>query len=110
MRRRRAFTRLLPFTDTYLGVDGSFSSILLARHLAHGTPYGESLQIPSDLLGRNGFTFHPISLFQGRASVDFIVGEFEALPVKKQEFDLTIALNAIDMMPEPLSPFFRRIS
>lgn len=92
---------LSPFTDTYLGVDGSFSSILLARHLAHGTPYGESLQIPSDLLQGTVSRSIQIPPFQGRASVDFIVGEFEALPVKKQEFDLTIALNAIDMMPEP---------
>jgi SAM-dependent methyltransferase len=93
---------LKPWVKTYLGVDSSFASVALARHLALGAPYGKKLRIPGDLLQGSvsrEVTITPAGALDG--SADFVVGEIEGLPVAKGEWDLTIALNAIDMMPEP---------
>jgi SAM-dependent methyltransferase len=87
---------------SYLGVDSSFASVALARHLALGAPYGRKLRIPGDLLQgpvSREVEISPQGALDG--SADFIVGEIESLPVKTGETDVTIALNAIDMMPEP---------
>jgi SAM-dependent methyltransferase len=86
----------------YLGVDTSFASILLARHLVLGTPYYKALEVPADLL--NGPLARAVSLpiptaFNGRA--DFILGAMEELPVKGECWDFSVALNAIDMLDDP---------
>ena len=85
----------------YLGVDSSFHSILLARHLNLGTPYrGGELRFPGDLLFGNlalEFELHAdIAPFS-----DFVVGEIDALPLPSGEFDVTVSMNAIDMLHEP---------
>jgi SAM-dependent methyltransferase len=87
---------------SYLGIDSSFASVALARHLALGAPYGRKLRIPGDLL--QGPVSREVNIPIENAldgSADFIVGEIESLPVKASDADVTIALNAIDMMPEP---------
>jgi SAM-dependent methyltransferase/uncharacterized protein YbaR (Trm112 family) len=86
----------------YLGIDSSFSSIVLARHLNLGTPYPGEIAIPNDLL--NGPQSRTLSLRQNRrmdGSIDFVVGDLGLLPLKQASFDLCLALNVIDMMPAP---------
>lgn len=87
---------------SYLGIDSSFASVALARHLALGAPYGRKLRIPNDLL--QGPVSREVTIAAQNAldgSADFVVGEIEGLPVQKSQWDVTIALNAIDMMPMP---------
>lgn len=87
---------------TYLGIDSSFASVALARHLALGAPYGRKLRVPNDLL--QGPVSREVVIPAQNAmdgSADFIVGEIEGLPAQKDHWDVTIALNAIDMMPVP---------
>lgn len=88
--------------DSYLGVDSAFASIALARHIHIGTPYALSIQIPQDLYHGpfTGKTLLP-KLSQKKKNIDFVVGELENLPVVNGEFDLSIALNAIDMIADP---------
>lgn len=85
----------------YLGVDSSFLSVALARHLALQTPYAGELRIPADLL--DGPVSRKIKAPRLNVSgrVDFVVGEIEAPPAPRQSFDLALALNAIDMLPDP---------
>jgi SAM-dependent methyltransferase len=87
--------------NSYLGVDSAFASIALARHLYLGAPYSLPIQIPQDLLNGplTGKISKPKPLKAGQ--IDFVVGELENLPVAKGEFDLSIALNAIDMIEDP---------
>ncbi len=87
---------------SYLGVDSSFASVRLARRLNLGIPDPNGIRIPADLL--QGPVSRPIQVpiasgFDG--SIDFVVGEIESVPVSRCEFDLSLALNAIDMLPEP---------
>lgn len=96
--------RLKPYTQSYLGVDGSFASIALGRHLALGVSYPHPLKIPGDLL--HGPLTRPVELeipqaFDG--SIDLVVGDLENPPFLQKEFDLTLALNTIDMLVEPES-------
>lgn len=89
---------------SYLGVDSSFASIALARHLALGVEYPGKLSIPEDLL--QGPVARPIDIqaaktFDGH--VDFVVGELQDPPLALGQWDLTIALNTIDMLEEPAS-------
>ena len=86
--------RLKAYLGCYLGVDSSFASIALARHLALGTPYARTLKIPGDLLA--GPVSREIKLsvptsFDG--SVDFVVGDLVSPPLAPSAWDLTIALN-----------------
>jgi SAM-dependent methyltransferase len=88
--------------QTYLGVDSSFASVAIARHLALGAPYPRKIQIPGDLLQGAVSREIVLNAVQSNGSdADFVVGEMESLPVARGDWDLTIALNAIDMMPEP---------
>lgn len=96
------YLQIEPFCREYLGVDSSFTSIALGRHLALGVPYGGKIRIPQDLLQG------PVSLNLGvfpatrlTGNADLVVGDLECLPVVREEWDLTLALNAIDMMNEP---------
>jgi SAM-dependent methyltransferase len=95
-------SRLGSCLGNYLGMDSSFASVALARHLALGAPYGRKLRVPGDLL--QGPVSREVKIpvqSSMDGSADFVVGEIEALPAPKGQWDVTIALNAIDMMPEP---------
>jgi SAM-dependent methyltransferase len=96
------FRQLKSHLSSYLGVDGSFASISMARHLALGVPDRSSFRVPGDLLqgpvSREVFIAVE-SNTQGQ--VDFIVGDLESLPLRDGEADLCIALNTIDMLDSP---------
>lgn len=87
---------------SYLGVDSSFASVALGRHLALGAPFQGKTRIPNDLL--QGPLAREVRIAPGKdidGLVDLVVGEIEALPLPRGVFDLSLALNAIDMLPEP---------
>jgi SAM-dependent methyltransferase len=90
-------------TGRYLGIDSSFASIALARHYALGARYASKPpKIPRDLLHgpvSADPAIRPAENPDGRA--DFVVGELEHLPTAKGGFDVSIALNAIDMLDDP---------
>ena len=87
---------------SYLGLDQSFASIALARHLHLGAPYPGKIMIPQDLLA--GVTSREmgakISLAQNQ-SVDWIVSDFAHPPLEFEGYDICIALNLIDMLDHP---------
>jgi SAM-dependent methyltransferase/uncharacterized protein YbaR (Trm112 family) len=97
---------LKPYARSYLGVDSSFASIALARHLILGVrgPQGE-LRIPEDLLTGSvsrSIRFQiPKSSELSQSKADFIVGDLANLPLRDGRYDLALALNAIDMLDEP---------
>jgi SAM-dependent methyltransferase/uncharacterized protein YbaR (Trm112 family) len=87
---------------SYLGVDGSFTSIALGRHLALGTPYPKQIRIPGDLLhGQVGRKVQLPKGHMGDGQIDLVVGDLAHMPVRHGQFDIALALNAIDMMPQP---------
>jgi SAM-dependent methyltransferase/uncharacterized protein YbaR (Trm112 family) len=87
---------------SYLGVDLAFASVALARHIYLNAPYSLPLSIPQDLLnGPLTGTVAPPKNIGKSKHIDFIVGELQNLPVARNHFDLSIALNAIDMMEDP---------
>ena len=93
---------LKPFLKSYLGVDGSFASIAIARHLALGVAYSGNLGIPEDLI--RGPVSRKVGIPQDSSPdgwVDFVVGDFENPPVEKNAWEITVALNAIDMLDDP---------
>jgi SAM-dependent methyltransferase len=88
----------------YLGVDSSFASIAIARHLALGMPYAGRIRIPEDLL--QGPVSRDVKIeipapFQSHS--DFIVGDLDFFPIEKGKWDLAISLNTIDMLDDPAS-------
>lgn len=86
----------------YLGVDSSFASIALARHLALGAAYPRKIRVPEDLLQgavSREVKIAPAGSLDGHA--DFVVGELDLPPLPDGAFDISIALNAIDMLEEP---------
>lgn len=90
--------------DSYLGLDSSFASIALARHFVLGTPLPNfRFLVPDDLL--QGAVSREIKRRSAAAvknpSVDFIVCDVSAPPVKRGQFQISAALNVIDMLPEP---------
>jgi|GEM_PF-701600 len=96
--------RLRGKVSRYLGVDGSFASIALARHLALGCPYPEKIRFPEDLL--HGTVSRELPLPTGAArhagdKFDFVVGSLEEAPIGTEEWDLAVVLNAIDMLEKP---------
>lgn len=96
------YRRVESHLESYLGVDSSFTSIALARHLALGFPYPSPIRIPEDLLDgpvSREVRIAPPPPADGRA--DFVVGELENLPVQEGTADLCVAMNAIDMLDEP---------
>jgi SAM-dependent methyltransferase/uncharacterized protein YbaR (Trm112 family) len=87
----------------YLGVDSSFQSVLLARHLNLGAPIRGELRFPGDLL-RGSLSESFRDVLDPRISgvpCDFIVGEIDSLPVKSGQFGACVSMNAIDMLEEP---------
>ncbi|MDR3607792.1 MAG: methyltransferase domain-containing protein [Oligoflexia bacterium] len=93
-----------PYIKSYLGVDSSFSSIALARHVALGMPYSGSIAIPEDLLQGHSARKLKLRVAKGfDGSGDFIVGDIDAPPLASESWDLCLVLNAIDMLEEPAS-------
>ncbi len=87
---------------SYLGVDSSFVSIAVGRHLALGVPYRGKIRFPEDLLQGPVSRSLPVPAshsFDGHS--DFVVGDLDALPLAPDAYDLAVALNAIDMMDVP---------
>jgi uncharacterized protein YbaR (Trm112 family) len=90
---------------TFLGVDSSFASIAFARQIHFGSKaVGSTVRIPEDLL--NGPVSREIKLpgareTQGSPSADFIVADCEHPPLKPGLWDVTAALNMIDMLESP---------
>ena len=88
----------------YLGVDSSFQSILIARHLNLGTPFKGELKTPKDLLQGNLSEKFSYARPEGQGTnLDFIVGDIDATPLLPEYFDLSVSLNAIDMLEDPKS-------
>lgn len=84
----------------YLGVDSSFLSLVLARHLNLGMPCPFELKLPFDLL--LGSLSEPFKFdSQTLKNADFIMGNIEEVQVKGGFWDNVIALNAIDMLDAP---------
>lgn len=97
---------LSPSLGRYLGIDGSFASILLARHLRSDAEARGRVAIPSDLfygpLARK-VSVPGSSMATGQAQIDFVVGDLQFPPAVPETWDLAIALNALDMLDEPES-------
>jgi SAM-dependent methyltransferase len=94
--------RIRSQAQSYLGVDSSFASIARARHLALGFEWNGQTRIPEDLL--QGPVSRKISIRPGQpngAHSDFVVGDLALPPLATGLWDLSIALNAIDMLDEP---------
>jgi len=106
------FRALMSHVHSYLGVDSSFASIALARHLALSVPYSGDLRIPEDLLyGPVSRKVDILPLQTPRGQVDFVVAELESLPLRAKQWNLSIALNAIDMLEDPgVLPMIQRES
>ena len=87
--------------ESYLGVDYAFASIALAREIQLGVSGAASTySIPGDLIDgplAKSVQFN-VSQFGMK---DFVVGDFQQPPLKEASWDLSIALNAIDMMDDP---------
>ena len=93
---------LKPHLQSYLGVDSSFASVAIGRHLALGVPYRGSLKVPEDLLQgpvSRDIQFPMAKSYDGHA--DLIVADMAAPPLRHNEWDIAIALNTIDMLDEP---------
>jgi SAM-dependent methyltransferase/uncharacterized protein YbaR (Trm112 family) len=87
-------------SGSYLGVDSSFFSIMVARHLNLRAHFKGALGFPGDLfLGPLSNTL-PVDVME-LDRIDFVVGEIDSLPVKDGAFEVSISLNAIDMLDEP---------
>jgi len=86
----------------YLGLDASFLSVALARHLVLGAPYPERVLIPGDLLEG------PVSIepelpapaWQG-GGADFVLGDVQNTALKASTFDVSVAIGLIDMLDDP---------
>ncbi|MBL7717159.1 MAG: methyltransferase domain-containing protein [Bdellovibrionales bacterium] len=86
---------------SYLGVDSSFASIALARHLNLGAPYGAKIQYPADLIEGVVSKAFPKILPLGTTDVDFVVGDLSVMPVQVGSWDVAVSMNAIDMLENP---------
>lgn len=86
----------------YLGIDSSFASIAMARHLALGIPSREKVMIPEDLL--RGVVSREVEISppeRSTAHLDYVVGDAVFPPLRDGDWDLTASLNMIDMLDEP---------
>ena len=104
---RRLNQRALWVSPRYLGMDSSFHSVLIARHLNFGGPFIGKLAHPTDLLFGNSSREFPKAVFPKMHAGDrpdagdFVVAEIDAIPAKKGSFDVSVSLNAIDMLEDP---------
>lgn len=94
------FSVLQKNLESYLGVDSSFVSISLARHMNLKAPYRKKVRIPDDLLQGSVSTEVQIQP-QSSQICDFIVADLENTPLKPGQWDVSIVLNAIDMLNNP---------
>jgi SAM-dependent methyltransferase len=93
----------------YLGVDSSFASIALARSLSLGLPNaieaGEKVLVPGDLLNgaisQNVRDQIAVSKAKQKMNADFIVGDAVHPPLLPGKWDVSAALNMIDMLDDP---------
>mgnify|MGYP001595747332 CR=1 FL=1 len=88
---------------SYLGLDSSFASIVLARHFAFGAPLKGVLRTPDDLLdGPVSRAFKPVAPKPNPSiAFDFVVCDLSDPPLKTGKWEAVAALNVIDMLPEP---------
>jgi SAM-dependent methyltransferase/uncharacterized protein YbaR (Trm112 family) len=105
------YAHLHSSVTNYLGVDSSFASIALARSLALGLPNGlssdEKVLVPGDLL--NGTVSQnvrdqvssPAFKAKQKGQADFIVGDALHPPLLPGIWDVSAALNMIDMLDDP---------
>lgn len=96
------FVALQSKLQSYLGLDSSFASIVLARHFALGAPLSKQCLIPNDLLF--GAVSREITIAPPKSmpsNADFIVCDLANPPVKEAQWQVAAALNVIDMLPEP---------
>ena len=72
--------------------------------MALGAPFPKPVKIPADLL--QGPVSREIKFPLPKRSpqnTDLVVADLQALPVASDQYDLAIALNVIDMLPDPVS-------
>ena len=86
---------------SYLGLDSSFASVAVGRHLALGMPLRGGLRIPGDLLEGPLSREVPFPSPVASGGADLVVADLGTPPVRPGSFELAIALNAIDMLDEP---------
>jgi SAM-dependent methyltransferase/uncharacterized protein YbaR (Trm112 family) len=85
----------------YLGLDSSFASVALARALALDLGKTRRCLVPDDLLlGAVSREVEVTTPLAGEGA-DFVVCDLSAPPVKPGQWNLTAALNVIDMLPDP---------
>jgi SAM-dependent methyltransferase len=96
------YAALAGVIEDYLGIDSSFASIALARHLALGAPFTGEVLFPEDLLA--GPVSRALKLPRPprrKGQADFVVCDVQHPPLKPARWDLSAALNLIDMMEDP---------
>jgi SAM-dependent methyltransferase/uncharacterized protein YbaR (Trm112 family) len=107
--------------SSYLGVDYSFASIVLARKFALGEYHGsqkslakDEFQVPGDLL--HGAVSRDISGIMEhrrapRSQADFVVMDVTSSGLRASHWDACAALNIIDMLdrPEDLAKLQKRL-
>jgi SAM-dependent methyltransferase len=108
--------------SSYLGVDYSFASIVLARKFAlgqyHGTRHAKEFNVPGDLF--HGAVSRDVSgivrsrqasLKLPKLQADFIVTDVTSSALKTSRWDACAALNIIDMLdrPEDLAKLQNRV-
>ena len=88
----------------YLGLDSSFASIALARHFSLGAPYRGKILVPDDLL--HGSVSREIKVSaptKNSVKAEFVVCDLAHPPVKAGLWEMSAALNVIDMLDDPAS-------
>lgn len=93
---------LKPHLKRYLGVDSSFASIALARHLNLQGSHTQSFDIPEDLLAGTISRKVQVKIsIPESIAADFFVGDIAAPPLQESRWDLCTALNVMDMLDSP---------
>ncbi len=85
----------------YLGIDYSFASIAIARHLNLNTNYPHDFYIPQDLIDGLLNLKLNIKTKTHKTNCDFVVCDFDYIPTETNYFDLCVAMNTIDMLENP---------
>lgn len=97
-------TALRPVIGSYLGLDSSFASIVLARHYALGAALSAPTLVPDDLL--QGPVSREVQIkkpARNSAYADFVVCDLADPPLEAGKWQMAAALNVIDMLPEPVA-------
>lgn len=93
--------KILKSTKSYIGIDYSFTSIAIARHIYLNAPYNLEFLIPQDLIDGSVSLKTKLPKISTHVECDFIVSDFDNIPFQNNAFDTTIALNTIDMLSTP---------